>query len=538
MPRDARTHALTASEGVPPVQTKMPLADGAVASLPPGVQRNVGGSPSGERPRLRMGGRLAQARADADRENAPKLEPEAVDLAAVAALGAAPMPERESSRASATMALQSLREPEPEPEEPGHAGEWKDTRSPPAAPRARGVSFDVPEPELAELAGPRTPPGRSTGIAEATERGAARTWLQDHGFSEAEAEEFEATTSDSEEFSAAALERIGVPELRERLRQRADTSGTASRREARPPAAKSGICGSSPPRRQPNPTESTPPSPRLCVSEGMFILLHKNEGKSAPHKRWFKFDSSTKIVRWSKTAAKSDTTNAKYGVVISAKADIPIVRHNRSVDPSDDMPLRSLRLQTQFHGTLNLELTNRQDASMWLDVIGSTGVHAEALSKQDRRDYQASSSSADDHDRNGQRSVRKSKGKFKESRSSSPIQDEMDDEIIGGANDADTSYDENMIDTDHDVSGSDDVIGSGDGAGEGQESGSGNTLLTVDEWDIAIASFESLANRNVSGLNSEYERIAVERMQKFQSMGRAAEIQLLENLVRRERADD
>ena len=236
---EAQTHAF-ASEGVPPRQATMPRAPGAVASLPPGLSARSsappslggGGGADASVSRGRLGGRLAARASESSEDLELSAKGEPVDLAAVAALSAAPTLNRSNPRASAEMALLSLREPEPAGELREGGGKPAPPAPTPAQPKPRGVSFNMPEPqpepepEPSLVPDPRTPPGRSTGIAEASEREAARAWLKGQGFTDAEAEEFEAFRSDTEEFSVAALQEVGVPRLRQLLRKRAGVPAT------------------------------------------------------------------------------------------------------------------------------------------------------------------------------------------------------------------------------------------------------------------------------------------------------------------------
>jgi CRP-like cAMP-binding protein len=547
----------------------------AAAMVPPSLQAGgelaSGGSIRSRRDR-RLSGRLQQ-RASSGGEEAL-----AVDLGAIAAESApAPTASATSSTppdsrnpASARGALASLaRDRDAERDSPGVRG--PSVRFGPDQVVEMGAA---PLPSAMVAAGNRGSRGRDgvlkKSVEAATDADAARGWLRDHGFAEPEAEEVEALMGADEigEFTVKTLNGLGETGVRAVVRGhagRADGDDVQPRRSRTPnrtgrDAAPPAVCGcsSSPPgsqggagRRAKSPASQrraeSPPRDEEAVSNGMFVLLHKNEGRSAPHKRFFRFDGDSQIVTWSKKMPKvmaaddADRAKAegKYAKVISAKADVPVVRANRGKEDDQDFAARCLRLQTLNHGTLALEMPRASDALLWLNIIRDAGVIAEDLSvvtAQETRLQEQSGGPKVDTKSTGPlgrlRSLSNAlpaQGKSlsfdgeNEDDESDDSDDDADDDGRGGDLIDTTAISEAGIDEDEDLD--------GQGVLSKEES-----RLTADEWTLAQDAFDSIAKRNIDILKSPYEQMATRRMQKFQALGPEVEIQLMDNLLRKEYA--
>lgn len=352
---------------------------------------------------------------------------------------------------------------------------------------------------------------------------AARMWLSSRGFSEPEMAEVEALM---DEFNTQALEELGADGVRARVCELAVGATSAVEPHTpdrpRPPkilvrssetdaTGRQGRCctGSPGHGRSIRRAGSPPPTPEH-VRTGMFVTLHKNEGLSSPHRRFFRFDTDTHIVTWTKKEPRRrssyDGGGGKYAKVVCAKADIPTVRENRGLH--ENVGRRCLRLQTVTHGTLNLEMEQESDVDLWLDVIREAGVTAEALD--------GVSPQEDEH-----KQVDRSPGRSPSPGRKVSWKDEARDGPDGNAASV--------------LTGGQDHGASGYSAEEYLDDGEESLDESLDEvhWKIARDAFHLIAKRNTDTLKSDFERMATDTVNKFLSLGPDAEISLLESLTLR-----
>ena len=343
---------------------------------------------------------------------------------------------------------------------------------------------------------------------------AARRWLSTRGFSEPEMAEVEALM---DEFNTQALEDLGADGVRARVRELAvgTTSVVEPPHRPRPPeilirssetdgvVRQESCCTGSPGRGRSIRRAGSPPPTPEHVRTGMFVTLHKNEGLSSPHRRFFRFDTDTHIVAWTKQEPRRrssyDGAGGKYAKVVCAKADIPTVRQNRGLH--ENVRGRCLRLQTVTHGTLNLEMEQESDVNLWLDVIREAGVTAEALD-----DVSPQEDAHKQLDRSPGRSKVSWKDGARDGRDSSTAS------ILTGVS---------IGDDDHEAPGYSVEEDSGESL---------NEFLDEAHWKTARDAFHMIAKRNIDTLKSDFERIATDTVHKFLSLGPDAEISLLESL--------